>query len=57
MYAAAARDLSAESNEQKLAKHLQDFKAKLKSRLPDKVPFEAGFCSFVIANRIVATGL
>jgi hypothetical protein len=43
MYAAAGRDLSNESNEQKLAKHLQDFKAKLKNRLPDKTAFEAGF--------------
>ena len=43
MYAAAARDLSSESNEQKRATHLQEFKAKLKSRLPDKQTFKAGF--------------
>ena len=43
MYAAAARDLSAEANQEKRAKHLQDFKAKLKNRLPDKATFKAGF--------------
>ena len=43
MYAAAGRDLAFEANEQKRAKHLQDFKTKLKSRLPDKVAFDAGF--------------
>ena len=43
MYAAAGRDLSSETDGQKRAKHLQDFKAKLKSRLPDKTPFKAGF--------------
>jgi Protein of unknown function (DUF1524) len=43
MYAAAGRAVSSDSTEQKLAKHLQEFKAKLASKLPDKAAFEAGF--------------
>jgi len=43
MYAAAGRDLSNEVDAQKRAKHLTDFKAKLKSRLPDNTTLVAGF--------------
>lgn len=43
MYAAAARDLSNVSDEQGRAKLLQDFRGKLKSRLPEEVAFAAGF--------------
>jgi hypothetical protein len=43
MYAAAARDLSTLTDLQKRAKHLQEFRLKLKSRLPEEAPFVAGF--------------
>lgn len=42
MYAAAARDLTNETNEQRRATHLQDFRAKLHARLPDRDAFLAG---------------
>ena len=45
MYAAAGRCLSSENNSQKRSKHLQEFRAKLKTRVPDKVPFKAGFAA------------
>ncbi len=42
MYAAAARDLSSEADPQKRAKHLQDFRAKLADKLPDRDTFFSG---------------
>ncbi|MGM4919544.1 DUF262 domain-containing protein [Tardiphaga sp. 813_E8_N1_3] len=42
MYAAAARDLTIETNEQRRAKHLQDFRTKLRDKLPEKSAFLAG---------------
>ncbi|GMO75893.1 DUF262 domain-containing protein [Bradyrhizobium ottawaense] len=43
MYAAAARELFTEANEQKRAKHLQVFRQKLCERIPDPKTFAAQF--------------
>ena len=43
MYAAAARDLFGLANKQARATHLQEFRKKLRDRLPDFDAFKAGF--------------
>jgi hypothetical protein len=42
MYAAAARELTSEADAQKRARHLQEFRAKLVGRTPEKDVFNAG---------------
>lgn len=43
MYAAAGREISTQQDAQKRATHLQEFRKKLLSRLPDEASFVAGF--------------
>lgn len=43
MYALAARELYTQGHGQQRAKHLQDFRAKLRKRIPEKDVFNAGF--------------
>jgi hypothetical protein len=43
MYAAAARDLFLQPHAQQRAKHLQEFRAKLRKRVPERDVFNAGF--------------
>ncbi|WP_294329210.1 DUF262 domain-containing HNH endonuclease family protein [uncultured Sphingomonas sp.] len=50
MYAAAARELTAENDAQKRAGLLQDFRAKMKARQPDRNVFLQGFKEIRFSN-------